>query len=193
MGNINDSLSHCEFDLFNNYELDWFSEKTWNITSNLDENSYKLIKGKFILETNKLFEILFSKKIEKIKNIKNLKINLNLDFNLNQKFYLNIYINNEDFKKKILIEKIIINNEEISFSKSNNNYEKFNLETNKFTVLYNLNFTNTGIIISNKNFNDLKNHKKIIFDLSYDEPIFINIEVFNKNISDNINYFKLNI
>ena len=49
MGNINDSLSHCEFDLFNNYELDWFSEKTWNITSNLDENSYKLIKGKFIL------------------------------------------------------------------------------------------------------------------------------------------------
>lgn len=196
MGNINDSLSHCEFELFNNYELDWISEKTWKIETNLQNNSYTIKKGKLDIEINKLFNIILSKKIENIKNIKNLKINFNIDHNLSENFYFNIYLYNEDnIKSKVFIDKIIFNSNCISFTKKNNKYESNELDTNKFILTYNLNFSNSGIIISNRNINKNKNNfnSKIIFTLNYQYPIYINFEIYNKNTSEKISYFKLNL
>ena len=192
MGNINNSLSHCEFDLFNNYELDWISEKTWNINTNLKNNSYSIKKGILNIETNQLFKMNLSKKIDNIKKIKNLKISLNLDYNLNENFYLNIYINNNS-KNKIYIDKIIFNNNLISFIKKNNKYEQNELEINKFNLVYNLNFSNTGIIIYNRIINNYNIINKIISNLNNEEQININLEICNKNTNNKISYFKLNL
>lgn len=194
MGNINNSLSHCEFDLFNNYELDWISEKTWIIKTDLKNNSYSIQKGKINIETKNLFNILLSKKINNLINIKTLKINFNLEYNLCENFYFNIFINNENnIQSKIYVDKILLNNKSISFSKKNKIYEENKINSNKFTLSYKLDFNNSGIIISNRSIEDNKNIKKIIFSLNYNDPIYINFEIYNKNTSDKISYFKLNL
>ena len=197
MGNINKSLSHCEFNLFNDYELDWISEKTWEINTFENKSDFfNIQKGILNIETNKIFNINLSKKIENLKNINNLIIPINIDYILKTNYYLNISLSNSidpNSKNQIILDKIIFTEDSILFLKKNNIYENFKVDKKKNSIKYNLKFNNIGLIIIIKKFLDVNNKVKKIFNLNYYDSVYININIYTKNNSENINSFKLNL
>jgi hypothetical protein len=187
MGNTICSNYYCQNISF---KPEWFSENSWNIEYNYENNEKPYIIDKGILKINciKKFDLLLSKKLLiDFDEIKNIIIPINFKYSIIDKF--NIFI---------IFSKNIIKLSEISLLNTNNDIFFINLILlkNKITILRS--FDNNNVvkkIKSNKinnftlnienNFNLLlitekllKNNLKNIYEQKYINKMSINKELF---------------
>jgi len=98
MGNINISNISCNYNicLDDLYEVDWFSEKNWEIDISNKKyiSNYSIKKGKITLLNMNDVNIILNKKIKK--NIKNLLLPLFFNFKSKCEFSIIINISNND-------------------------------------------------------------------------------------------------
>ena len=202
MGNSNNKIINCEYNLCNNYELDWLSEKSWDIKYFPKNNFYKLKKGILEINTPEVFNINFSKEICNPIRISDLNINFKIEFDVLDAVNLDLVISSEKnlnlLDKKIYNERLILGNKNIQL-KNKNNLKNFNLNTKKFFLKYNLNFSNNRILIINIKLYDndkqllYNNTNKDLVNIDFKNPIFININIYKNINTNNKNYIKLNL
>jgi len=167
MGNINIRNISCGYNicLDDLYEVDWFSEKNWeiDISDKKYKNNYSIKKGKFTLSNMNDVNIILNKKIKK--NVKNLL--LPLFFNYKSKCEFNILIN-------------LSNNDDINYDNNNDNNNNDNNN--------NINYKN-DVISKTSLLEDINNTKNNIFTFTIkcvDNKIYLNDLIFENNNNKNL-------
>lgn len=174
MGNIQ-NISCSDINCFDNtYEMDWFSEKSWNISHRYmnfnPKNSYKIERGSFIILNSSKCLFYLNKKITSGNDIYKLIFNLNFEYELTQ----NNQIECSFFLSKNKIDNIFDNTQKI-----NNTISKLIIDQNSIYIENKI--LNKKIYIENtKNFN-----YKLIFDLNYMHYLMIHEELYVKQNKEN--------
>lgn len=211
MGNIQ-NISCSDINCFDNiYEMDWFSEKNWNIQFKYNifnpKNSYKIEKGIFhIINTSECLFYL-NKKISLENEINKIIFNLKFEYvldNINSLEFIffiskneidNIFENNNinDIISKLKINENLIYIENKQLNKKKYIENKKNL---KYKLIFDLNYMHyikitEELYINKKEENQLQFSNTSIPKLNND---FFYFNIFIKsNINSENNYVKLKI
>lgn len=174
MGNIQ-NISCSDINCFDNtYEMDWFSEKSWNISHRYinfnPKNSYKIEKGTFFILNSSKCLFYLSKKIMSSNDIYKLIFNLNFEYVLTHSNQIECSF----FLSKNKIDNIFDNTQKINKTISI-------LTINQNNIYIENKILNKKIYIENTD----KFNYKLIFDLNYMHYLMINEELYIKQNKEN--------
>ncbi len=202
MGNIQDLICQENSCFDNNYEFDWFSNKSWFIDSHsiLKKNNYIIEKGLFKILTNEKCIFFLSKYIEN-QHFDNLLFHLKIDYQLKKEkiefiFYLSQKKIHSIFEKpdSNIIYKLVIQDNQLLNIDSKNQLLQINENNEKiknklsYQLLFNFQYLDYLIINEIVNFHQEKKH---MFEINKDKfylNIYINSNFKNK---DNYVYFRI--
>jgi len=173
MGNIQ-NISCSDINCFDNtYEMDWFSEKSWNISHHYinfnPQNSFKIEKGSFFIINSSKCLFYLNKKIS-THYLNKFIFNLNFEYILTH----NNHVECSFFLSKNKINNIFDNNKKI-----NNTITTITINQNHVCI-ENKKLNKKIYIENTKNLN-----YKMIFNLNYMHYLSINEELYIKKNKEN--------